>query len=166
MGVPLRLPKCDPCLYRNSDKIFEKEDPFVYDTIEKNTPPTCCNLNIYAKGSLKGNFQIENAIHGLKRCGLFPLRPEDVDQLKLHPSKVHAPATAPSISVTVATSKSGITERSNCDSNTAIASPIVTSEKTNGSDTDGVAIPAPRSLSTNLSSRLTVNQQTAFFDRK
>ncbi|KAH3878209.1 hypothetical protein DPMN_002095 [Dreissena polymorpha] len=41
---------------------------------------------------------------------------------KLHPSEVHAPATAHSISDTVATT-----------------SPIVTSEKTNGSDTDDVA---------------------------
>ncbi|KAH3694698.1 hypothetical protein DPMN_082139 [Dreissena polymorpha] len=47
---------------------------------------------------------------------------------RLHPSEVHASATAPSISDTVATSKSAITERGDCDSNAAIASPIVTSE--------------------------------------
>jgi hypothetical protein len=33
--------------------------------------------------------KIENAIHGFKRCGLFPLNPENIDQSKLHPSEIH-----------------------------------------------------------------------------
>ncbi|KAH3842426.1 hypothetical protein DPMN_115922 [Dreissena polymorpha] len=60
-----------------------------------------------------------------------------------------------------------------CDSNAAIASPIVTSEKTNGSDTDGVAMSCTtklidqpeRSVQPNSEAFLPY-QQTVFFDRK
>ncbi|KAH3694767.1 hypothetical protein DPMN_082208 [Dreissena polymorpha] len=85
---------------------------------------------------------------------------------RLHPSEVHASATAPSISDTVATSKSAITERGDCDSNAAIASPGTYTNiyvcigpwppQSFRQKKPMVAIqtawrcPAPRSLSTNL----------------